>query len=366
MAAPDLNGHEAEYVASVLKSTRLSHGPYVQQFEQAWAAYCGTRHAVATASGTTALHLALLALGVQPGDEVIVPALTYVATAAAVRYCGAVPVIADVEPYTWCLDASTVGPLVTGRTVGIIPVHLYGHPCDMQILRRVAKHFDLWLLEDAAEAHGALAYGKRVGSLGDAAAFSFYGNKILTMGEGGAVTTDDERLAARMRHFGGHCQTTAGQYDHDGVGYNYRLTDLQAAVGLAQVERVSWHLARRAAVFGAYMLSLARLGVEFQRHAEYAAVVNWTMPILLPADGPSPATVAAHLAARGVETRPVFTPLHQMPAHHLLHDPRPRPESERIARRGLLLPLHAGMTDVDVAEVCAALDEALSVGKVFA
>lgn len=363
MAAPVLNGAESEYVANVLKSTRLSHGPYVQKFERAFADYCGASHAVATSSGTTALHLALLALGVQPGDEVIVPALTFAATAAAVRYCGAVPIIADVEPLTWCLDASAVGPLVTDRTVGIIPVHLYGHPCDMRTLQHVANHFDLWLLEDAAEAHGARCYGKKVGSIGDAAAFSFYGNKILTMGEGGAVTTNDERLAVRMRHLGGHCQTAPGRYEHDGVGFNYRLTDLQAAVGLAQVERVGAHLLARHAVAGWYGVHLPLGLLELPHCAEYATRAPWVMPILLPEGAPSPAEVATLMQTWGVETRPIFTPLHRQTPYF---SARPRPEAERIASRGLLLPLHEDMTEEDVATVAAALDCALSVRRVYA
>lgn len=357
VAAPALVGNERRYVLEALDNNQISSGRFVARFEHAWADYCGVRHAIATSSGTTALHLALLGLGLRPGDEVIVPATTYIATANAVRYCGAIPVFVDVEPQTWCLDASKIGPRVTDRTVGIIAVHLYGYPADMTLLRRVAAHHGLWLLEDAAEAHGAQQHGKRVGGLGDAGIFSFYGNKILTCGEGGMVTTHDATTASRMRHYAAACQSAPGRYEHDGVGYNYRLTDLQAAVGLAQVERADWHLERRAQLVSLYRRSLAEM-VGFQAGAGRSiAPAHWAMPVLLPLNGLHPAEVATRLLAYGVETRPIFPPL---PQQRPYAETRAYPEAERLAHSGLLLPLHAGMTDADVATVCEALGRVLA------
>lgn len=358
MAAPVLNGNEDRYVAECLDSTRLSHGPFVRRFEQAFADWIGAPHAVATSSGTTALHLALLGLGVQPGNEVIVPATTFIATANAVRYCGAVPVFVDVEPQTWCLDASKIGPRVTPKTVGIIAVHLYGVPADLSILQRVAKHHGLWLLEDACEAHGARWQGKRVGSIGDAGVFSFYGNKILTCGEGGMVTTADQSLASRIRHLAAGCQTAPGRYEHDGVGYNYRLTDLQAAVGLAQVERAEWHLALRRVLRALYCHQLQRVGVTYQHTGSLSDErAPWTLPVMLPPGAPLPAEVATQMAAQGIETRPVFAPLPSLPPYA---ETRAYPEAERIAARGLLLPLHAGMGEADVRTVCDVLGHVLA------
>ncbi len=358
VSAPVLNGNEDRYVAECLNSTRLSHGPFVRRFEQAFAGWVGTPHAVATSSGTTALHLALLGLGVQPGDEVIVPATTFIATANAVRYCGAIPVFVDVEPQTWCLDASKIGPRVTSKTVGIIAVHLYGVPADMGILSRVAKHHGLWLLEDAAEAHGAKWQGKRVGSIGDAGVFSFYGNKILTCGEGGMVTTADGSLAGRIRHLAAGCQTAPGRYEHDGVGYNYRLTDLQAAVGLAQVERAEWHLAMRRVLRALYSQQLQGQGLTFQQTGSLNDErAPWTLPVLLPPNSPLPSEVATLLGAEGIETRPIFAPLPTLAPYW---EDRFFPEAARIDRHGLLLPLHAGMTDADVRTVCEVLGHVLA------
>ncbi|MGB8511125.1 MAG: DegT/DnrJ/EryC1/StrS family aminotransferase, partial [Pyrinomonadaceae bacterium] len=221
VAAPVLAGREKEYVADCMESGWISSsGKYVELFEAAFAKFCGVRHAVACCNGTVALHLALVALGVAPNDEVIVPTLTFVATANAVTYCGARPVFVDSEPETWNLDPAQVEAKITSRTKGIIAVHLYGQPAEMDALRAVARRHGLFLLEDAAEAHGALYKGRPAGSLGDVAAFSFYGNKIIATGEGGMVTTDDDALAARVRLLRGQGMDTERRYWFPVVGYN--------------------------------------------------------------------------------------------------------------------------------------------------
>jgi perosamine synthetase len=222
-----------------------SQGAFLQRFERDFAVFAGTRHALAICNGTAAVHLSLLALGVKPGDEVILPTLTFVATANAVRYMGAEPVFVDCEPDTWNLDPARVAAAVTPRTAGIIAVHLYGHPCEMDDLQAVADRHGLWLIEDAAEAHGATYRGRRVGSLGKLAAFSLYGNKILTTGEGGVVTTDDDELARRVRLFRGQGMDPTRRYWHTVVGYNYRMTNLAAAIGVGQLQKAEQILSAR-------------------------------------------------------------------------------------------------------------------------
>ena len=246
VAAPVFAGREREYVADCMESGWISSaGKYVELFEAEFAKFCGVRHAVSCCNGTAALHLALAALGVGPGDEVIVPTLTFVATANAVTYCGARPVFADSEAETWNLDPAHVASKITPRTKGIVAVHLYGNPAEMDALRALAHRHGLFLLEDAAEAHGALYRDAHAGSLGDIAAFSFYGNKIIATGEGGMVTTDDDALAARVRLLRGQGMDAERRYWFPVVGYNYRMMNLPAAIGLAQLERAEWHTGRR-------------------------------------------------------------------------------------------------------------------------
>ena len=237
---PLLAGNEAAYVAEAVSGGWISSaGKYVGAFEEAFAAYCGARHGIAVCNGTAALHLALVALGIGPGDEVIIPDFTMAASAFAVCYTGAMPVFADAEPGTWNLDAARVEGKITSKTRAIMPVHIFGVPCDMAPLRHLADRHGLFLLEDAAEAHGAEWRGKKTGSLGNIAAFSFFANKNIATGEGGMVTTDDDTLAAACRYYKNLCfpLDAPRAYLHADIGFNYRMSNLHAAVGLAQVER---------------------------------------------------------------------------------------------------------------------------------
>lgn len=360
VAAPVLNGNEMAYVRAVVESTRLSQGEMVAALESAFAQWVHVEHAVACCNGTAALHLALLGLGVRPGDEVIVPALTFVATANAVRYCGATPVFVDVEPQHWCIDPSQVAARITRKTRGIIPVHLYGHPADMRPLRDIADEYGLWLLEDAAEAHGARYAGQPVGSLGEAATFSFHGAKILTTGEGGMVTTNDGHMAARMRYLRGQALDTPGSYEHSAVGWNYRLTDLQAAVGLAQLERAEWHCTRRVEVASWYAAELPRLGPDspqLQAIASWAVPAFWMVAVLCNT-GQQRHQIAKALRGAGIETRPVFVPLPFLPPHR---DGREYPVARALSYRGLVLPTHANLTREDVARVCQVIGQSVAV-----
>jgi perosamine synthetase len=360
VSEPQLNGNEERYVLDCLRTVQLSMGHYVREFEKSFACYVGVEHAIACSSGTAALHLALLAFGVKPGDEVIIPTLTYVATANAVTYCGAKPVFCDVDPLTWCMDPDDLRRRVTKRTVGILPVHLYGHPANMTRLRQMAESFGLWVLEDAAEAHGATYKGASVGALGHAATFSFYGNKIITCGEGGMVTTNNAILAERMRLFRGQgVDTSVHRYHHTVVGYNYRMTNVQAAIGLAQLECIPDKLAKRKEIAYHYRLSFMEhtdSGVVLQGHQPYVEHANWLVSLLLPEDVDRDA-VMAYLDTKGIETRPVFRCMHDLPMYE---KNRLYIHADDISARGISLPTHESMTTRDVDLVVSYVIAALS------
>jgi perosamine synthetase len=342
VSSPDLGPREREYLLEAFDSGWLSgSGPFVERFENAFAKRIGVAHAVSCASGTAALHLALLALGVKPGDEVIVPSLTYIATANAVTYCGARAIFADCEPDTRCVSARTVEPLVTPRTVGVVPVHLYGHPCDVDELNALAGRRGLFVLEDAAEAHGALVRGRPAGSLGRAATFSFYGNKIMTTGEGGMVTTDDGDLAAQMRLLRGQGMDPTDRYWFPVLGYNYRLTNLQAAVGLAQLARLDELVEKRRRLASWYREALRDVpGLVLPVEKDWAKNVYWMFSVVLAgADARRRDEAMAAFAKEGIETRPFFYPCHKCRIYRSFN--APCPTAERIAVAGINLPSHA-------------------------
>jgi perosamine synthetase len=362
VSAPDLSGNEEAYLVAAVRSGWVSStGEFLDRFEREFAAACGTRHAVACSSGTTALHLALATLDAGRGDEVIVPATTFVATANAVRFCNATPVFVDVDPETWCLDPRGVAAAVGPRTVGIIPVHLLGHPADMDAINAIAEQHGLWVVEDAAEATFATYRGRPVGSLADAAAFSFFGNKIVTSGEGGAVTFSRDDLATRMRMLRGHGMDPARRYHFPIVGFNYRMSNLTAALACAQLERREALIARRRAILRLYDEQLRlQPGLSHRADAPWAEVSPWLFAVVVDRDafGLDRDALAAVLAARGIETRPVFPPLHRMPPYRRFAARQGitvLPVAERLGADGLMLPTHPLMTDDDVAFVCEAI-----------
>jgi perosamine synthetase len=361
LAQPDLGGNELAYVTQCVASGWISsHGEFIARFEADFARFVGVEYAVATNNGTTALHLALVALGVGPGDEIIVPTVTYVATANAVAYCGATPVLVDVEPGTLNLDIGLVEQAITPRTKGVIPVHLYGIPADVAGLRALCEARGLFIVEDAAEAHGASVGGSRVGSLGDAGMFSFFGNKIITTGEGGVVTTDDSELAARLRLYRGQGMDPERRYWFPVVGYNYRMTNIQAALGVAQLERFDELLHRRAALASAYEALLEPLAdrVELAAAPAGATAVPWLQNIYLSHGNEKDRdAVMAHLASEGIDSRPVFRPMHRLPPYR--SDAR-FPVADDWTGRGISLPLHTSLGESDVERVCAALVAALA------
>jgi perosamine synthetase len=356
VAAPALVGNEKEYVLDCLESTWISSGgKYIERFEAAFAEFCGVRHALSCCNGTVALHLALLALGVGPGDEVIVPTLTYVASANAVAYCGARPVLVDSEPETWNINPELILRHITPRTKGIMVVHLYGHPTDMDPVMEIARERGLFVLEDAAEAHGAEYKSKRVGSIGDVATFSFYGNKIITTGEGGMVVTDDDDLARQMRQLKGQGQDPERRYWFPVRGYNYRMTNIEAAIGLAQMEKADWHVARRRENADWYRKYLgADTRFTLSPEADWARNSYWINCAVLSQDFPlSRDAVMEELARAGIETRPFFYPMHTLPMYR--ETSTDFPVAEGLAARGLNLPSSATLTENDVAYVCQAL-----------
>jgi perosamine synthetase len=365
VAAPDLNGNEKAYVLDCLDSTWISSsGKYLDRFEAAFAEFCGVQHAIACSNGTTALHLALVALGVGPGDEVIVPTLTFVATANAVTYCGATPVFVDAVPETWTIDPAAIEAKITPRTKGIIVVHLFGHPADMEPISVIARRHGLFVMEDAAQAHGAEYRGRRAGSLGDIATFSFFGNKIVTTGEGGMVVTSDDALASRMRLLRTHGMDPTRRYWHPVIGYNYRMTNIAAAIGLAQLERVNWQLERRWELATWYREELAGVDVlSCQVEKAWARHVWWMFSVLLTEGQADRDSVIDALRRRGIETRPFVHPIHTLPPYRDVTQGQHFPVAEAIARSGINLPTWAGLSRGQVQAVCDALVECLAAVK---
>lgn len=364
VAAPVLAGNEKAYVLDCVESAWISSaGKYVEKFERAFADFCGVKHAVSCNTGTAALHVALLAVGVGPGDEVIVPTLTFVATANAVTYCGAQPQFVDVDPDTWTLDPELIEAKITPRTKAIIPVHLYGYVANMDAIREIAQRHNLFVVEDAAEAHGAEYHGGRVGSLGDVAAFSFYGNKIISCGEGGMVVTNSEKLISYAAQLRGQGMDLKKRYWFPIIGYNYRMPNLAAAVGLAQLEQIEWHLNRRHEVALWYRSILSEVpGIGWQTGKAGSRSVDWLFTITLDERiGVSRDNLMIRLAERGVETRPVFYPMHVLPPYRpAVQEANDFPVAERIGRSGISLPTWAGLKREDVEYVCENLLELIA------
>jgi len=357
---PDLSGNEEKYVVEAIRSSWISStGSFLDRFEGEFASACGCEAALGVTNGTSALHLALMALDVRPGDEVLVPSLTYVATANACRYVGAEPVFVDVDPATWCIDPDALESAISRRTRGIIAVHLYGHPADMDRINRVAAIHGLWVVEDAAEAHFATYKGRVTGSLARCATFSFYGNKILTSGEGGAVTVSDPQLELRLRTLRGQGVDPSRRYFFPVTGYNFRMTNVAAALLCAQLERRDEIVSKRRLIYRWYRERLEGTpGLGFQPIAEWAEITPWLMCLqITPAFGRSRDEVMSMLHAEGIDTRPFFVPLHSLPPFRRESEGRGEvlPVTDQLASRGVNLPTYPSMTEGDVDRICSAL-----------
>jgi perosamine synthetase len=299
-----------------------------------------------------ALHLAMIALGIGTGDEVIVPSLTYISSVNAIAYTGATPVFVDSLEDTWQMDPADVERKITPATRAIMVVHLYGHPCDLDALGAIARSRSLFMIEDCAEAFGSLYKGKHVGQFGDIAAYSFFGNKTITTGEGGMVVTNDETLHDRAVHYKGQGLAKHREYWHDVVGYNYRMTNLCAAIGLAQLERADHFIERKRRIAGMYKRMLAGLPVTVHAEAEDVRHTYWMVSILVQAPSVRD-SLREHLAAAGIETRPLFNPVHTMPMYSQRFQRHVVAES--LGWRGINLPSWPEMTDGQVREVCDAI-----------
>lgn len=368
VAAPALVGNEKKYVVDCLESNWISStGAYIERFEQAFANFCGGKYAVSCCNGTAALHLALLALGVGPEDEIIAPTLTFVATANAIKYCGARPIFLDSELETWNLDPSLIEEQITERTKGIIVVHLFGHPVDMDPVISIARKYGLFVVEDAAEAHGAEYKGRRVGSLGDISTFSFYGNKIITTGEGGIVVTNSKCLAEKVYQLKGQGICLDRRYWFPVIGYNYRMTNIAAAIGLAQMEKIDWHIERRREIANQYAQSLREFsGIRFQPELPWARNCYWMTSIILDENEISISRdyLMKKLAESGIETRPFFHPMHTLPMFRDVIAGKRFPKADYLAKRGINLPSFATLTKSKVSYICDQIIRILSCPKI--
>jgi len=347
----ELDGNEEAYLVDCVRSGQLSSlGAYVPRFESAFASFCGVERAISTTNGTSALHLVLAALGIGPGDEVLVPALTFVATANAVLYTGARPVFVDCDPARWTLSPADMERRIGPMTRAIVVVHLFGRPADMTAILAIAEAHGIPVIEDAAQAHGAEIDGKRVGCLGAAGTFSFYGNKLMTTGEGGMITLRDADIEQRLISLRYHAVSATERYWHEQVGFNYRMTNLQAAVGLAQLERFAERFARKEKIGEWYRTLLADVPeICLPEPIQGARCAPWMYTVLVQ-DHPSSsaAGLAARLRDEGIETRPFFYPLPTLPPYRTQER---YPVAEALARRGLCVPSSPRLTGADVERV---------------
>ena len=360
IAEPLLGDKELEYVTDCVKSGWVSSlGEYVRQFERSFAAYCGVEYGIATFNGTVALHLLAATLNLGPGDEVIMPSLTYVATANAIRYTGATPVFVDSEPETWNIDPNQIGARITPRTKAIVAVHLFGHSADMDPLRNIAADHNLLLIEDAAEAHGAYYKGQRVGGLSDAAIFSFYGNKIITTGEGGILVTNNQAWAERAFFLENQGRYSDDPYWHPEIGYNYRMTNIQAAIGLAQLERIDELLAirrRNAAHYGQRLAAIT--GLTLPPEKNWGKNVYWMYSVIVEQEfGLTRDELRIRLREAGIDSRPFFYPVHTLPMYLTGQS---LPIAEDLGRRGLNLPSGATLTDDQIDFICDTIAKCVS------
>ncbi|NLV08382.1 aminotransferase class I/II-fold pyridoxal phosphate-dependent enzyme [Halomicrobium mukohataei] len=351
VSEPSIGDAELEYVREAIESGWVSpRGDYVREFEDGFSDIVGTDYAFATSSGTAALHLSLVACDIGPGDEVIVPDLTWIACANVVEYVGAEPVFADVDPETLTLDPESVEDVLSPQTAAIMPVHLYGHPCDMDAVQAIANREDLLVVEDAAEAHGAEFKGQQVGSIGDIGCFSFYGNKILTTGQGGIITTDCREIAEEVRLYRRDGMSTERKYHHPVIGYNYRLTNLQAAFGVGQLERFDEILEQKRQNAVRYQENLADTGLDHSIEREWATSVYWMFNVF-PSDVETRNQIQTALSEADIETRPLFEPLNQQ-SPYVDAIAADCDASEVASNLGLTLPSGAPLTGDEIDRIC--------------
>ncbi|MDD5472786.1 MAG: DegT/DnrJ/EryC1/StrS family aminotransferase [Candidatus Methanoperedens sp.] len=357
VAEPCIGKKEREYVLDCIESGWVSSsGKYILKFEKGFSEYCDTKYGISCSNGTTALHLALLALGIGKGDEVIVPTLTFIATANAVTYTGARPVFVDSDSITWNIDPRKIEEKITTKTKAIIPVHLYGNPCNMDEIMDIAGKYGLYVIEDAAEAHGAKYKGRMVGSIGNMGCFSFYGNKIITTGEGGMITTNEEESADKIAMLRDHAMSKDRKYWHDFIGYNYRMTNLQAALGLAQLENIDniIEIKRKNARIYSFLLRDVK-GITFPREESRDKNVYWMYSVLIEDDyGITRDALMKKLSTEGIDSRPFFYPIHIMPPYRDVGD---FPVAEVLSKKGINLPSSAKLNRTEIEKICKVIQK---------
>jgi len=355
VAEPNLEGKELEYVTDCIKSGWISSsGKYIVDFEEKFSKYCAMKYGIATSNGTAALHLALTALGIKKGDEVLIPNLTFIATANTVAYTGAKPIFVEAEKKTWNIDAKKIEEKITSKTKAIIPVHLYGHPCDMDKIKDIAQKNNLYIIEDCAEAHGAEYKGKKIGSFSDISCFSFYGNKIITTGEGGMCLTNDKKLEEKMKVLRDHGMSKEKRYWHPIAGFNYRMTNLQAAVGVAQLERINELIEKRrknAVLYDSLLKNVK--GITLQPEEKYAKKVCWMYCVLIEKDFPvSRDQLMSILKENEIDSRPFFYPITVMPPYK---SDEKFPVAEDISKKGINLPSSVNLKKEDIERITSVI-----------
>ena len=365
---PFLSGNERKYVLDAIDTAWISSsGKYLSAFENAMAQYCGVKHAIGVCNGTSALHLSLVAFNIQKGDEVILPNFNGIFGAFAVCYTGAKPVFVDVDVETWNIDPSLIEEKITEKTKAIMPVHIYGHPCDMNPIWEIAKKYDLKIIEDAAEAHGAeyfpdvndCNYSVKAGSLGDISIFSFFANKIITTGEGGMVLTDDDELAEKCRYFKNLCFAKEGfrDYTHNDIGYNYKMTNIMAAIGLAQVEKIDYYIELRRRNHFLYQSYLNEIsGINFQPEKEWAKNVFWMNGIVIDSAeyGIRRNELEKILRENKIDCRRFFYPMHRQPGlkKYGCNCEGAYPVADKLSENGLYLPSGSNLDEKSIKYIC--------------
>jgi len=356
ISQPSITEMEINYVNNAIKSGWVSSlGKYINEFEKKFAEFCNTKYALSTCNGTAALHLALIALGIKEGDEVIIPDLTFIATANAVKYTGAKVVTVDIEEDTLCIDPEKIKKSITSKTKAIIPVHLYGHPANMKEINKIAKKYNLYIIEDAAEAHGAEIDKQKVGSFGDIGIFSFYGNKIITSGEGGMITTNNKELYEKMKYLRDHAMSKEKRYWHTEIGYNYRMTNLQAALGLAQLNRIHELINKKIEIFEMYkyyLEDIPNIKLNFQK--EGYKNVYWMVCLeILNYDEKKRDNLIKKLKEKGIDSRPFFYPISDMPMYEKAYTPI----THKVYQRGINLPSYFDLKDREIKYICNTIKE---------
>lgn len=354
---PNLSGNEKKYVLECLDSTWISSkGKFIKKFEENFSNFVGVKNSIAVSNGTVALHVALLALGIREGDEVIVPTFTYVASVNAIQYTRAKPVFVDSDKDTWQIDTKKIEGKISPKTKAIMAVHIYGHPCEMDEIVRIAKKYDLFIIEDCAEAIGTYYKGKHSGSFSDIATFSFFGNKAITTGEGGMVVTNNDALADLSIRIKGQGLAKNQEYFHDIVGYNYRMTNICAAIGCAQLERIEDILVNKRNLAENYIKSLEGLPVEYHKELGNVKHSYWMFTILVESENLR-SNLRKFLFENGIETRPTFHPVHTMP----MYDTGQKFKvAEDLGRRGINLPSYPDLTTHDIQFITGKIREFFS------